>query len=106
MPFDTGILYCHPYDSALVTWKNTGEIEKLTQHILSAHSKGDNENAMWKYFGAPLMGNFSSKKLTTDDKVVLLLREMIELRRQLGHDINPKLFDIVRYGPPTNFRAG
>lgn len=105
LPFDTVILNCHTYDSSLVTWKSKDEITRLTEHILSAHSKSDNDNAMWKYFGIPLLGNFSTKTLTTDDKVVLLLREVIALRQQLGQEINPKLFDVVRLRPPTNFRV-
>jgi len=51
LPFDTGGIHTHKYDSKLTPWQLDDELDKMRQHILdSAESCGDT-NPLWRQFG-------------------------------------------------------
>lgn len=51
VPFDTGIINHHEYQSSLETWLIKSEIERLSDHIIASDKRSKGQNTLWKYFG-------------------------------------------------------
>ena len=51
LPFDTGIINTHIYDSSLAAWTLDGQIEKLADHLRASFSSNPSDNPLWRYFG-------------------------------------------------------
>jgi DNA-binding CsgD family transcriptional regulator/nucleoside 2-deoxyribosyltransferase len=77
IPFDTGIINCHTYNSAPI-WKVDKEIEDLSKHIKESFEKSKNNNALWKYFGIKQTGAFSPESATLDDKLDFIIQKLSE----------------------------
>jgi hypothetical protein len=51
MPFDTSIMNCHRYRSALAAWEIEEDIALLAAHISDSARTSYGRNSLWKYFG-------------------------------------------------------
>jgi hypothetical protein len=81
VPFDLSIINHHTYHSD-PTWTLVAEIEKLAAHV--GHSSGDQDNALWKYFGLKLTAHVPEAKGTAEDrKSDLLFAEIAALRKEV-----------------------
>lgn len=75
IPFDTGIINYHSYNSAPL-WNKDEEIDHLATHLKESYKKSENYNALWKYFGIKQSGSFSPENATLEDKVDYLIQRM------------------------------
>lgn len=82
LPFDTGILNFHTYDSSLCAWNIEEQIQALASHIRAAYEKSDERNALWKYFGIAQTGELKSDAASERDKLELILHEINALKKQ------------------------
>lgn len=81
IPFDTAMINYHEYNSC-PTWALEEEIDKLVEHINNAEKKAAGKNSLWKYFGIAQVGNFSPGEATVEDKLNLILSEIMELKKE------------------------
>ena len=51
VPFDTGIINHHEYQSSLEPWELEPEIKKLSAHIIASDERSQKQNTLWKYLG-------------------------------------------------------
>jgi len=72
IPFDTGIINCHTYNSAPL-WNKDDEIKRLSNHITETFKKSPDYNAIWKYFGIKQTGAFNPENATTEDKLNFII---------------------------------
>jgi hypothetical protein len=72
VPFDTGFLNHHEYSSKLDSWDIETERKKLADHLTASASKGDGNNALWKYFGLSAKGRSYESGEGKDDRLDLL----------------------------------
>lgn len=76
VPFDTGIINHHVYDSSLKGWVLRKEIEKLSDHIRATIKASPDSNSLWKYFGIPRSGEFQVDATTDSEKLNLVLQRL------------------------------
>jgi hypothetical protein len=82
IPFDTGIINFHKYNSSLAPWILEEEKKALTEHIRTAYEKISDYNALWKYFGIAQTGIFKPEDATLGEKIDLLINEVSALNKQ------------------------
>ncbi len=90
LPFDTNMIHTHKYKSSLDGWNKESEIDLLSKHISDAYSQNESQNPLWKYFGIAQTGRFSPEETTIDDKLDLILKEIISQGR---HAADKELID-------------
>jgi len=83
VPFDTGIINHHEYQSSLEPWELEPEIRKLSDHIIASDKRSQNQNTLWKYFGlkseaVPYQGEHGA-----DAKIDYLTMQFDSLRNRL-----------------------
>ncbi len=88
VPFDTGIINHHEYQSSLDPWLLESEINKLSEHIIASDKRSQNQNTLWKYFGlkseaVPYQGEKGS-----DAKLDYLAMQFESLRSKLDSVIH------------------
>jgi hypothetical protein len=76
IPFDTGIINYHKYNSSLKGWLIKDEIEKLSKHIKKTLESEPDKNSLWKYFGITQTGDLNANQITDEDKISLVLRKL------------------------------
>lgn len=76
IPFDTGIINYHRYESDLRPWVIEDERGKLRKHIEKTLESGLDKNALWKYFGVTQTAAFNPDQVTPEDKVDLILNRL------------------------------
>jgi hypothetical protein len=77
IPFDTGIINYHKYESDLRPWAIEDERAKLTKHIEKTLESDPDKNALWKYFGVTQTGSLlNPEQITSEDKVDLILNKL------------------------------
>ena len=76
IPFDTGIVNYHRYNSSLQGWLIKNEVGKLSEHINKTLESEPDRNSLWKYFGIAHSGFLSTEQATPDDKLSLLIRKV------------------------------
>jgi hypothetical protein len=89
IPFDTGIINYHRYNSTLQGWLIKDEVKKLSEHINKTIESEPDRNSLWKYFGIAQTGALGSERATPDDKLSLLIRKVDSLSKA------PKLLHII-----------
>lgn len=82
IPFDTSIINFHRYSSSMAGWEIAKEIEALSSHISAAVKKAEGKNNLWKYFGVAQTGTFRPEDSTVEDKLDLILAEVISLKSE------------------------
>jgi DNA-binding XRE family transcriptional regulator len=83
IPFDTGIVNYHRYDSSLQGWLIKSEVERLSEHINKTLASEPERNSLWKYFGIAHSGFFSTEQATPDDKLSLLIQKVEAMQNVL-----------------------
>ena len=83
IPFDTGIINYHRYNSSLQGWLIKSEIAKLSEHINKTLASEPDRNSLWKYFGIAQNGFLSTEKATTDDKLSLMMQKLDSMENAL-----------------------
>ena len=83
VPFDTGVINHHTYLSALNTWELAKDVERLSNHAKETLERGDDGNAMWKYFGLSATARPATDAQPGDDLKYLSL-QMAAMRKQLS----------------------
>ncbi|HKU72631.1 MAG TPA: hypothetical protein VJR02_01810 [Pyrinomonadaceae bacterium] len=76
IPFDTGIINYHRYNSSLQGWVIKSEINKLSEHINKTLESEPDKNNLWKYFGISQTGILNTGQATTEDKFSLVMRKL------------------------------
>jgi DNA-binding XRE family transcriptional regulator len=76
IPFDTGIINYHRYNSSLQGWLIKSELGRLSEHINKTLASEPEKNSLWKYFGIAHSGFLSTEQATPDDKLSLLIRKV------------------------------
>ncbi|HYV14322.1 MAG TPA: helix-turn-helix transcriptional regulator [Pyrinomonadaceae bacterium] len=104
IPFDTGIVNYHRYNSSLQGWLIKSEVKRLSDHINKTLASEPERNSLWKYFGIAHSGFLSTEQATPDDKLSLLIRK-VEAMEEVLHgsldDSNEELLDV----PPNYVSA-
>jgi len=83
-PFDTAIIYCHPYLSALNQWTSKNQIEGLSNHIIESLEGSNGSKSLWNYFSLsspakPVEGNQG-----VEVRIDYLTKQIEALREQLS----------------------
>lgn len=84
IPFDTGILNFHTYQSGLNPWELEREIDGLAEHVQASAERADGRNALWRYFGLTQRGSDAINAAPSDPQasaLELILDEIRSLRR-------------------------
>ena len=114
IPFDTGSINTHTYDSSLMPWSLETEIPSLAKYIQSSVAGANGRNSMWRYFGLTQRAAPAEIADPMDAKLSLILAELTKFNRPLrvteatmsGPSIwdttNPKVPEALRRhgGPP------
>jgi hypothetical protein len=90
IPFDTGIINYHRYNSSLQGWLIKSEVGRLSEHINKTLESEPDRNSLWKYFGIAQTGFFNTDQATSDDKLSLLLRKLDSIAESF-HASSPNL---------------
>ena len=88
IPFDTGIVNYHRYNSSLQGWSIKSQVERLSEHINKTLASEPERNSLWKYFGIANSGFLSTEQATPDDKLSLLIRMMEAMQDMLRGSLN------------------
>jgi len=83
IPFDTGIVNYHRYDSSLQGWLIKSEVGRLSEHINKTLASEPERNSLWKYFGITHSGFLSTEQATPDDKLSLLIQKVEAMQNVL-----------------------
>ncbi|WIB77020.1 hypothetical protein DEJ28_15390 [Curtobacterium sp. MCPF17_002] len=100
LPFDTGVLNTHTYDSSLAPWLLNDEIEKIANHVQVSADRAAGQNGLWKYFGLEV----SAQEVPRDrgdpvlDRLDLLLSEVRGARSHREEPPSPSLADLLPRG--------
>jgi hypothetical protein len=98
IPFDTSIINYHKYSSSLSAWEINKEIDNLAAHINNVIAKSAGENSLWKYFGIAQTGSFHPEDATHEDKINLILSEIMELKKELlngSYSENKEMAEVI-----------
>ncbi len=76
IPFDTGIINLHEYDTSIEPWKLEGEIASLSSHITDSYKRSNGSNNLWKYFGIKSEGIPSEGELTPTEQYQYLSNKL------------------------------
>ncbi|HJT26861.1 MAG TPA: hypothetical protein VJ784_05550 [Pyrinomonadaceae bacterium] len=91
IPFDTGIVNYHRYNSSLQGWLIKSEVGRLSEHINKTLASEPDRNSLWKYFGFVHSGFLSTEQATPDDKLSLLIRKVDSMENALHG--SPRAFE-------------
>lgn len=84
IPFDTGLINYHRYNSSLNGWLIQDEIKKLSEHLNKTLDDDPHRNSLWKYFGMTESGFLNTEAITPDDKLSLLIRKIDSLTQSVS----------------------
>lgn len=90
VPFDTGVINHHVYDSSLSAWVLEKEKEALANHLLASLNRSERQNTMWKYFGVTTRAHAATQGVGQGDKLDVIIELLQSATPSLGRDI-PKL---------------
>lgn len=90
VPFDTGIINYHEYQSSLDPWLLELEIKKLSEHIIASDKRSQNQNTLWKYFGLKSEAVPYQGKPGADAKLDYLTLQIDSLRQKIDTLETPK----------------
>jgi len=76
VPFDTGVINYHTYDSSLSPWKLDDEIQALSAHLQETARRAEGRNALWRYFGLTQRAEPAKLENPLEEKIDLVLREV------------------------------
>ena len=82
IPFDTGIINFHKYESSLAAWTLDEQKKILTKHVQNAYKKSKDHNALWKYFGVTQTGTFKPEEAELGNKMDVIMKQLSALERQ------------------------
>ncbi len=82
IPFDTGIINHHTYNGNMSAWILPNEIEKLSQHIVTAANSARGENSLWRYFGIAGSAQPAVSNNSTEEKLDYALHLLKSLRSE------------------------
>jgi nucleoside 2-deoxyribosyltransferase len=80
IPFDTSIINHFSYDGTLSPWTLDGEIQRLSDHLLSVINGAKGKNSLWQHFGISTQANAPTGSSTIEDKVDYLIRALDSIR--------------------------
>jgi hypothetical protein len=89
IPFDTGIINYHEYNSRLDPWILKEEIPVLTEHIIDAFENSEGRNSLWKYFGITQTGEFSPGEADIGEKIDFVIKEIAGLKEKAHRSNKP-----------------
>jgi hypothetical protein len=79
IPFDTGSINTHTYESSLQPWILESQISGLAKHITEAAEKSGDRNTLWRYFGLTQRATPAEVTDPTQAKLDLLIGEVTQL---------------------------
>ena len=102
IPFDTGIVNYHRYNSSLQGWLIKSEIGRLSEHINKTLASEPERNSLWKYFGISHSGFLSTEQATPDDKLSLLIGKVEAMENVLRGPLHDSGSDVTDVLPTYN----
>jgi hypothetical protein len=82
VPFDTGVINHHVYDSSLAPWKLKDEVQALSEHLKETKGRSEGRNALWRYFGLTQRAEPAHIENPLEEKVDLILQEVSKSNRR------------------------
>ena len=83
IPFDTGIINHHTYDSLLAPWVLESQVELMMEHLESCMKNGS-ENALWSYFSMSQQAEVPKDAPVVEKQLSYLVQQMESLRGQIN----------------------
>lgn len=102
IPFDTGLLNYHEYDSQLSPWALQDEVTRLAQHLTTTRKRSDGHNGLWRHFGLTQRGTeaiHASADAPEGAAMAVLLEELRGLRAAVDDRAS------ARYASPSVDKA-
>ncbi len=84
VPFDTGVINHHTYDSSLSPWKLDEEIQALSEHLSETGKRAGGRNGLWRYFGLTQRAEPAEIENPLEEKVDLVLQEVAAIKKTRG----------------------
>ena len=76
VPFDTGIVNYHEYDSSLAPWHLDDQIKKLADHISLSLSRSNGQNPLWEFFGISKHAELSPAEDVVNVKLDYIMKQL------------------------------
>jgi len=86
IPFDTGIINCHTYDSSLTAWVQDDETDKLSTHIKDS-LKADDQHSLWNLFSLGAQAELTSEENGLEAKIDYLSIQVAALRNKINEEL-------------------
>lgn len=116
IPFDTGIINFHEYQSSLEPWELEAEIAKLENHLMSSAEGSKGENTLWKHFAFKSEAKPYQSESSTESKLdylafqVAALNEKMDMRTRdvkaqqnvVGLRRRNQIIEFLKYHMPPN----
>ncbi len=80
VPFDTGVINHHTYDSSLSPWKLDEEIQALSEHLGETGKRAGGRNGLWRYFGLTQRAEPAEIENPLEEKIDLVLQEVAAIK--------------------------
>lgn len=90
VPFDTGVINHHTYDSSLAPWKLDEEIQAVSEHLRETGERAEDRNGLWRYFGLTQRGEPAEIENPLEEKVDLVLQEVAAIKSSRGRTETPE----------------
>jgi hypothetical protein len=113
VPFDTGVINYHTYDSSLSPWQLADEVQALSEHLNETRSRAAGRNGLWRYFGLTQRAEPANIENPLEEKIDLVLQEVSksgrtqatsddeEMRRLAEFPVFPADADSIRSFAPS-----
>jgi len=93
VPFDTGTLHYHTYNSRLEGWGIEDQRTKLARHIEATINKSGEGNELWKHFGIKEMARPFKPADGEKSQLDYLAMQMETLQRKVDSILLPRMQD-------------
>jgi hypothetical protein len=84
VPFDTGVINHHTYDSSLAPRKLDEEIQNLSEHLSETAKRAEGRNGLWRYFGLTKRAEPAEIENPLEGKIDLILQEVAAAKSSSG----------------------
>lgn len=106
VPFDTGVINHHTYDSSLSPWTLDEEIQALSEHLSETAKRAEGRNSLWRYFGLTQRAEPAEIENPVEGKIDLILQEVTAIKSsRAGKTSEAEELERLRQFPPVPLDA-